>query len=881
MNLCRFIPVMIFLIAMAILPVFSSGQETGDFQDNIDQIDRLRKQGKVNSAFDLAIKLVAECEKTFGPDHPNTARALMILGNLYRISGNYTQAEPLLRRSLAIIEKTRHGGNRGQTARLLEILAMLYNSTGRYADAEPLLKRSLDIRERMQVRHPESIAFSLSLLAEVYHFTGRQAEAEPVMKRALEIWDKHDDYPPDGLAYSLTALARIYRNTGRFAEAEPLIRRSLEICEKSLGPDHQNVAFALNNLALVYRNTGRSAEVEPLYLRALEISEKSLSQRHPLVTATLLNLAYHYGTSGKHKKADAMFKRAARIQESVRQSVFTLLTEKQKLSYMKTQEWGINGYVSHTLMFPNVSETCVTETFDVWLRWKGSVIEAQGRYLDAIYSSDDPATQDRLKDLTTIKKELARLELAGPGRMESEDYKRKIAELEKKRESLEIDLMSGSRDFMLQKRSQDVNIETLASYMPKNAVYLDYAKIRVFDYRKRKWVEPHYLVFLFSPGTKSVRLLDTGPAGPTDRHINEYLTEMARAASEGRLPGEKKLKAEASALYNILIKPVEPYLKNIKHVLVSPDGNLNLIPFEALVDSSGRYFIEDALLSYVGAGRDIAKFTQISLKGGTSLIIADPDYDLGFKDIEKEKGSRNIAKNQMRSGNVRVRDIDGMRFDRLPDTRKEADVIEKILKETFAQNVYNRQDKKALEHTLFETTSPRVLHLATHGYFLTKQESRQSDAMSETGALENPAENTPSVIENPMLRSGIVLAGVNTSLKSGQDEGVVTAEKVLGLRLKGTDLVVLSACRTGVGDIESGEGVFGLKRAFILSGAKSIIMSLWSVPSQETVDLMSYFYTQISEGKAASEALRQAKLSIMKERPHPFFWAAFILTGSP
>jgi len=161
-----------------------------------------------------------------------------------------------------------------------------------------------------------------------------------------------------------------------------------------------------------------------------------------------------------------------------------------------------------------------------------------------------------------------------------------------------------------------------------------------------------------------------------------------------------------------------------------------------------------------------------------------------------------------------------------------------------------------------------LLHLATHGCFLKEEAVKQDDnyLMQEQEIL--PAVN----IENPMLRSGIVLAGINASLKEGRDDGMVTAEKILGLRLKGTDLVVLSACETGVGDVKNGEGVFGLKRAFILSGAKTLVMSLWSVPSEETTELMIDFYSFMEKGKTKSEALRQAKLNMMGKNPNPFFW---------
>jgi CHAT domain-containing protein len=132
-----------------------------------------------------------------------------------------------------------------------------------------------------------------------------------------------------------------------------------------------------------------------------------------------------------------------------------------------------------------------------------------------------------------------------------------------------------------------------------------------------------------------------------------------------------------------------------------------------------------------------------------------------------------------------------------------------------------------------------------------------------------------------MLRSGIVLAGANTSLREGRDDGVVSAEKILGLRLKGTELVVLSACETGVGEVKGGEGVFGLKRAFILSGAKTVVMSLWSVPSKETTELMKNFYKFMAEGKTKAGALRQAKMELMKKKANPFYWGAFVLVGNP
>jgi len=872
----------IFLLATLGATVFLPGSSSCQSRDEIatltGQMSQFKMEGRYQEAIPAAERLLVINEGLFGSDHPNTARAAVNLANFYRMTGRYGEAEPLFRRALAIEERAPRGPNRLSVAFTLQFLAMLYNNTGRYADAEPLIRRALEIRQRARMQSPESVAYLLTLLAEAYHFSGRQAEAEPVMKQAVEIWEKHQNHPPDGMSFALTTIARIYRNTARYAEAESLIKRSLEICEKGLGENHPNVAFGLTNLAMIYRITGRQSELEPLYKRALAIWEKSLGERHPTVSVSLNNLGLYYAVTGRHSEARTLLKRSADIRDSVRESIFTLLTEKQKLSYMKTQEWGIYGYLSHSLLFPDAKGTAVTDAFNAWLKWKGSVVEAQGRYLDALHTSENPNVQKKLKELTDVKREIARLQLFGPGKTPPDDYKRRMSEYEIRKESLEAEIMASSRDFMLTKKARAVDVKTLSSLLPADTVYLDYAKITLFDFEKRKFGEPHYLLFVLARGDRDVvKLIDLGGSRKVDSHVKAYLSEMDKAKTEEALPDEKKLKSEASILYDILIKPVEPFLTGKKSLLVSPDGNLNLIPFDALVAPTGAYLIEGSLISYVGAGRDMVKFEKFSLRGGASLIIADPDYDLGQKEIEDAKSSAGIGAARVR-GRV-SRDAGGMRFDRLPDTKVEADTIARILQDKFGQKVSNRQDKRALEYVLFSMKSPRVLHLATHGYFLTEEETRQPDRMSEMS--DDPLQEIPVTIENPMLRSGIVLAGANTSLREGKDEGMVTAEKIVGLDLKGTDIVILSACQTGVGDIQSGEGVFGLKRAFILSGAKTLVMSLWSVPSEETVDLMTSFYRLISEGHAPSEALRQAKLGIMKNKPHPFFWAAFVITGSP
>jgi CHAT domain-containing protein len=350
---------------------------------------------------------------------------------------------------------------------------------------------------------------------------------------------------------------------------------------------------------------------------------------------------------------------------------------------------------------------------------------------------------------------------------------------------------------------------------------------------------------------------------------------MGRVKTERELPRSSVLKRESQAIYELIIKPAESLIHGRRSLVVSPDGALNLIPFEVLQDKEGKYLMEDHVISYLSAGRDVVRFSGESRLAAEAIIIADPDFDM-------------LQAGRQRSASILSshRDINALpsadrgtsiRFERLPDTKEEADAIAAILRDKYGYRISSYQDKQALEENLLAADSPWVLHLATHGYFLKEEDVElQLDNNDEIPDILKQIN-----VSNPMLRSGIVLAGSNISFLNGWDYGIVSAEKILGLKLNGTDIVVLSACETGAGHVKSGEGVFGLRRAFILSGAKTVVMSLWSVPSKETTELMISFYSALSKGMGKAEAMRQAKIEIMKHHQHPFYWGSFVVVGKP
>jgi CHAT domain-containing protein len=388
------------------------------------------------------------------------------------------------------------------------------------------------------------------------------------------------------------------------------------------------------------------------------------------------------------------------------------------------------------------------------------------------------------------------------------------------------------------------------------------------------------------PGDR-VALLDLGDAEAIDRLVARFKMRIASSNA----PDRQDALMDSRELHAKIFVPLQRELGVVKEIFIAPDGNLNLLPFEVLQGPDGKFLIEDYTFYYLGSGRDLLGFGTSQRPGGKALLLGDPNFDLGPEEKASTLRQLALAAGTDDAGVKRSTDLRGFQFARLPGTRQEVRAIHALLG---ADKADLFTDKAALEEVLRQKGTPRILHLATHGFFLSDQDLaslRDDDRGMRQSWLGAAPPAKAGKIENPLVRSGIALAGANRALAGSdlaQSDGLVTAEKILGLRLRGTDLVVLSACETGLGDVKNGEGVFGLRRAFTQAGAKSLVMSMWAVPDRETQELMVAFYTNMLSGKMnRAQALRQAALSqmqVVKARhgaAHPFFWGAFVFLGEP
>jgi CHAT domain-containing protein len=319
------------------------------------------------------------------------------------------------------------------------------------------------------------------------------------------------------------------------------------------------------------------------------------------------------------------------------------------------------------------------------------------------------------------------------------------------------------------------------------------------------------------------------------------------------------------------MRPVRALLGQARRALLSPDGSLNLIPFAALVDEQNQYLITRYSFSYLTSGRDLLRW-QTRLPGKSEpVIVADPAFGeragvllAQRRDVELRPDPRPSASGP-----------DRLYFPQLPATADEARALQAILPRAAVFT-----GEHATEAALKRLSSPRLLHIATHGFFLTDSQTKQADTRDAVLLGGGLAGLGGAQFENPLLRSGLALSGANLR-QSGEDDGVLTALEAAGLDLWGTKLVVLSACDTGVGEVKNGEGVYGLRRALVLAGSETQVMSLWPVADEGTRDLMIEYYQALQRGAGRSEGLRQVQLQMLKrkKRRHPFYWASFIQSG--
>ena len=846
-------------------------------------------QGRYAEAEPLHQRALRIQERVLGPEHPDVADSLTNLAWLYSNQGRYAEAEPLSQRALRIREKVL-GPEHPDVAISLTNLAWLCQEQGRYAEAERLSQRVLRIDEKaLGPEHP-SLATDLNHLATVYLYMGRgrYAEAERLSQRALRIQEKALGPEDPHVATSVSNLALVYTAQGRYAEAEPLSQRALRIAEKVFGPEHPEVAEALNNLAWLYLKQGRYAEAEPLLQRALRIKEKALGPEHPLVTFALDNLAELQFAQGNAEAAQPFFARNLDIIFRRFQYSFTYMSEKERLQFQQDVAADFPIYFSFCTAYAGRMPALTGSMYDVLLWEKGFVGQSIAALRAKIAASGDPEALKLLDQLTALKQQLSAL-LNNPG-PDRTAWQKQVAELKAQADQAEQELVRRSAALQEDKKLERVTWRDVQKALRPGEAAVEMVKFPVFDGKKWTGAQKYVALIVTRQTTTAPALVLLGEAknleGEPLRDYQQLVQQQA--PPEGGSPPAPTAASSASGakFYAAFWQPLEKPLAGVKRVYLSPDGVLNQISFAVLSAPGGKSLSDRYDLRLVSSTKDLLRQPRAA-RSQSAVLVGNPKFEM--EDAEQRAAVRGVAPAQpvllasAAGPGTGLRSRDPLRgaLTPLPGTKVEVESVAKLLQASrWLADTYT--ESQALEEAVKQVRQPRVLHLATHGFFLPDQQVKRQEA--GLGVEKTAA------IDDPMLRSGLFLAGAERTVVENNpptdlEDGVLTAYEATQLNLQGTELVVLSACETGLGEVKNGEGVFGLRRALQIAGAESVMMTMWSVPDRETQELMSLFYQKWLAGKDKHQALREAQQAMRAKvkarygRDLPFYWGAFVLVG--
>ncbi|MGB3861400.1 MAG: CHAT domain-containing tetratricopeptide repeat protein [Candidatus Aminicenantaceae bacterium] len=857
-------------------------------------------------------------EKTLNPEHPWIAGNLTNLGGLLRDMGDYIGAIQCFERALIIREKI-HGPDHGNVAVTLHGLGLTLWKLGDYERARTLLERSIAIFE--ETNGPEDIAVAgpLNDLSLVLESIGDLAGAEVLLRKSTEIKERAYGSDDVRMACALINKADQLIQSGDFDKAKEVLQRVLMIQEKSLGADSPNMALSLSALAYVHHNSGENKEAITLTKRAKAIIEKSFGPDHPDIAQILCDSSLYLWCDGQTDSALENALLSGEIARDHLRLITQSLSERQALAYSSAESLGsdLDICLSLAVKLPRNVERNAEKAWDSIIRSRAILLDEMGARHRIVAKTTDLEITALAESLNSARQRLANLIIRGHSACELVDsYQKLVTQTRNEKDQAERALAEASVAFREATELSRAGLEEVKVSLPPGfalvafARYIQYEPLplkegekEVPTYEPQK--TPSYLAFILQAQEGEPIVVPLGKAEDIEPLIFDWGQEIARGT---RIPGRSVQESEAAyyasgeALRKKVWDPIAPLLEGVRCVLLVPDGALHSVNFAALPVSPDKYVIKmGPLLHYLSAERDLISSGKSIIKGTGLLALGNPAFDETsiFASLSPEEKPKESTFDKVKSlvsfRGLRSEcgDFKSLKFTPLPATHKEINTITDIWKNSL------RGEGDILEFTgaeasekAFKMAAPgkQVLHVAAHGFFLEgncPSALARLEKMRESGGKES-GELPPVTAENPLLLSGIALAGANHREAAGADEedGILTAEEVAALDLSGVDLVILSACNTGAGKIKAVEGVFGLRRAFQIAGAKKLVTSLWAVEDEATRKWMKAFYEALlSKGLGTAESVREASLEVLRERreknksTHPFYWAGFVASG--
>ncbi len=849
------------------------GKEHPDYARILNKLANLyTKKGQFEMAEQLQIEAVSIREKVLGLEHPVYIANLLDLGTLYHDMGYYDKAELLYLKIDSLRDKT-FANNSVAYFWSLNNLGNLYSMMGQFEKGIKFHLKAKSYCENIFGHEQLYCASSLHGLATTFHDLGQLDKAEILYLEEKSIREKVTGIEHPDFAWCLHNLANLYFDLGQFDKSERYHLEAKSIREKILGKFHPDYARSLNGLAVLYLNCNQYDNAERLILEALIISEQALGINHPNNLAFLKNISELYIKMRLYSKAEPFIEKWSNLSTQLLTNATHHLSERELNQYLQLFKESQNEILNYTQNCNSnkLIELCYNNT----LFYKGFLLTSSNA-IKRLASSDSSANR-KYNILKSFKKRIID-EYSKP--VSKRDTTR-IREMEYNANSLEKDLvisLSGYND-----ATRLVKWEEIQSKLKLGEAALEFVSFKVKFQTKGDSVM--YAAILLKPEIKQPifiplfdeMLLDSFLLFRKDTKENN-LNTIYTMATRGAVPVRASKKSIFINLYELIWKPIEKELFGIKTIYYSPSGLLHRINLDAIPISEAETLADRYKLIELNSTRQLVTLTQIKNINNEAVLYGGINFeqDSTFKINEPLLASRTRGELSISYVDSTLR---GGTWNYLAGTEKEVRAIEKIMQisgvQTKLKKGYDATEESFKNIGVNNSPSPRILHIATHGFFF-------PDPRIKNETFSN-SEPVYKISENPMLRSGLIMAGGNAAWKGapileGREDGILTAYEISQMNLSNTELVVLSACETGLGDIQGSEGVYGLQRAFKIAGAKYLIMSLWQVPDKQTSLLMTTFYKKwLEEKMTIPDAFHAAQKQLRDNGLDPYNWAGFVL----
>lgn len=897
---------------------------------------------------DVAARAARIKEALLGGNDPRLAVSLRHLAILTNQNGDYAQARQILERTLRINEDA-FGPDSAEVATSLDTIATILRHEGDYAGARPLAERALAIRRRVPGIGGEVVASAAMNLATTVALMGDYDGARPLMEESVAILGKiyPPDHPVSLLHQA--NLAELMMLAGDYESARPIQERILKLREEKLGPDHFHVALSLESLGHLELATGHMEAALGYLTRTIQVREKAFGPEHPMVAQGFLHRGEARLEAGDLEGARADYERALRIQtqtldarhpdraqtlaglakalvaigdgpaafdrglEAARlsrehfQSAAQGLPEADALRYAEGRDVGLDVALSVLAMDRKGVTQGTSRAWDQVVRSRAMVLDEMASRHRYVSQQADEKTARSAQALIAARGRLARLLGKVPQSGSLDDYRKQIDGAYAEKEAAERALAEASAAFRRQRARSQAGLEQVLRSLPREAAFLAYVRFEQVQRGGAKTPAPAYGAFVFRAGLSAPLWVPLGRADEIDGLVETWQREIGTdPRSAGNAAGAlSRYRTAGDRLRRKIWDPVAPLLGRASMVLIVPDGSLNLVSLATLPAGGDRFLLEQGpVLHYLSSERDLVPTSPVAPTKPGLLAIGAVDYDStpttiasgfpsGEATVGPEAADPDESRPRYRSPESVCASLNTLRFSALPATSAEIESIADLVTKDAAAGtaVVRKLSGAAADEATFKDEAGRfgILHLATHAFIASG--SCDPQPKPKGVARGNRETRAPALraLQDPLLLSGLALAGANRHAgpertEYGED-GLLTAEEIAFLDLSGVRWAVLSACRTGVGVVRDGEGVLGLRRAFNIAGAGTLIMSLWQVEDQATSAWMKALYQARARPSSSAESVRQASLALLLAQrnagrsSHPFFWGAFIAAG--